>query len=73
MSIVKTARTALGMSQSKFGVWLAEQVGRSEPFSVPRISEYENCRRDPNRTIRLECMRVVVDAWVSGFDAEELV
>ena len=55
MSMIKTTRTALGMPQGTFGQWLADRVGRSEPYPKSRISEYENLRKTPHRKVRDAC------------------
>lgn len=58
MSMIFTVRKSLGMNQQQFGQWLASQVNRSEPFPVPRISEYEHCKVFPNSAVRMACAAI---------------
>ena len=63
MNMISTTRTAMGVSQSKFGRFLADAVGRDSPFPASRVSEWEHGRSTPNRRVREACR------WVAAHDA----
>ena len=73
MSLVKTAREALGMSQSEFAAWLAKETGREQPYPTPRISEYENGRKNLRVDARRVCLEVVVKHKDLSVDVSELL
>lgn len=55
MKMIKAARTSMGMSQSAFAKWLADQTGKETPYPIPNISNWENGKRMPNEPIRKVC------------------
>lgn len=61
IAIVRMARKALGMSQERFGRWLAEQLGRNEPYPQQQVSEWERGLHVPRRSVRALCARVVAE------------
>ena len=62
MNLVKAAREALGLTQVKFGVWLAEQLGKDKPIPAQRVNEWENGIKSPRRNIREVCAPVAAIA-----------
>jgi len=56
--VISVARAELGLSQSEFGAWLAERMGRADPFPASRVSEWEHGRRSPRRNVRQVCIPV---------------
>ena len=60
-NLIKSTRATLGISQAKFGEWLAEKVGRYTPFSESRVSEWENGKYSPRKKIRDACMPIVAE------------
>jgi len=63
MSICKTARTALKLTQPDFGVWLAEQVG-GDPFVQSQLSRYENGVNQMNKAQVTACAPIVAQ-WLA--------
>jgi len=55
MNVISTTRTALNLSQEAFGVWLAKELGRSDPIPFQRISDWENGRKSPRKNVRSVC------------------
>ena len=63
MSLSRTTRTALGMTQQSFAKWLAEQTGgRSMPQS--QISRYDNGVNQMNRA-QVEACAPVAAKWLA--------
>jgi len=59
VSVVRSARAAMGMNQETFGVWLADKIGRSDQIPPSRISEWESGKRSPRKNVRDACLPVV--------------
>jgi len=53
--VIRYARAGLGLSQSEFGAWLAEKVGREFPYPITQVSDWECGRKSPRLKIRLVC------------------
>ncbi|MBL1319576.1 MAG: hypothetical protein COA63_000755 [Methylophaga sp.] len=60
-NLIKSTRATLDISQAKFGVWLAKEIGRALPFSESRISEWENGKYSPRKKVRDACMPIVAE------------
>lgn len=58
MSIIKTTRLALELTQPQFGQWLSDQIGRIQPIEVARISEWEHGKKSPRALIREVCQPI---------------
>jgi len=70
-NLIKTTRTALGISQEDFGRWLAEKVERSHPFSKQQVYAWEAGIKSPRKNIRNACNPIACEKIAD--DAIELV
>jgi len=70
MTLLKSAREVLGMTQDEFGVWMARCNGREAPYARDRVSKYENGLTTAPRGIRVACMRVMLSSKGIDSDAE---
>jgi len=66
VNLIAATRASLGFSQSEFGRWLAEQVGRNTPYPLQRISDYERGCKSPRKNIRDVCMPIVAGEIASN-------
>lgn len=60
MNLIRQCRHTLGLTQPQFAKWLANEIGRPEPFPASRISEFEHGVYGLNVTLRKACAPVVV-------------
>ena len=70
-NIITVTRAALGLSQAEFGRWLAEQMGRDQPFSRQHVHGWESGQRSPRRNVRQACAKVAAE-YLAGRTAEEI-
>jgi len=63
MSLAKTTRRALGITQSEFGIFLAEKTGR-DPIMQCQISGYETGRHAMNKEQTRVCSPIAA-AWLA--------
>ncbi len=61
IAVVRMARKSLRMSQERFGRWLAEQLGREEPYPQQQVSEWERGLHVPRPAVRALCARVAAE------------
>ncbi len=50
MSIIKSARTHLQLSQSQMATWIRDRTGR--PCTPSQVSDWENGRKQPRQHVR---------------------
>ncbi|MDX8400823.1 MAG: helix-turn-helix transcriptional regulator [Gallionellaceae bacterium] len=72
MSMIRETRRALGLSQTAFTVWLAENTGRDAACSQSRVSEWEKGRRTPSFEVRLACISISALACAEEIGAGNL-
>jgi len=74
--VIRYARAELGLSQSEFGDWLAEQVGHAVPYPISQVSDWECGRKSPRFKIRLACRelaaRRAIDKIIPDGDDEDI-
>jgi len=74
--VIRYARAGLGLSQSEFGAWLAEKVGREFPYPITQVSDWECGRKSPRLKIRLVCRelaaRRAIDQIIPDGDDEDI-
>lgn len=64
MTLCKTTRTAMGMSQTAFGVWLGERT-KGKPVCQPAIAAYEANKHVMGKDYRSACAPVAAD-WLAN-------
>jgi len=62
MTLCKTARTAMGMSQTAFGKWLGERT-KGKPIVQPAIAAYEAGKHVMGKDYRAACAPVAA-SWL---------
>jgi len=59
MNLINTTKTALGMNNRQFGIWLGDQLNR-KPFIHQRIYEYSHGKKQYPPAVKKACMPVAV-------------
>jgi len=75
--VIRYARAELGLSQSEFGAWLAEQVGREIPYPISQVSDWECGRKSPRFNIRIACREIAarraIDLIIPDGNDEDII